>query len=154
VVDVAKVASKGCCMELKNLVYVAVLFVIAGFVLAIGQMILVSNTQSTCNSQALGTWGDFVGANTTGERARSVNPIDGSFSGCCTNNTAYNRSVCYGWQTASYAINSSYFGLTANNTLAYWLPTTALAVAAGFVISMLILYLLGSLGSRSGSSTV
>lgn len=56
-------------------------------------------------------------------------------------------------QTAnSYAANATTYAQQGVNTLSYWLPIIALAVAAGFVISILIVYLLGSVTGRSEST--
>ena len=52
----------------------------------------------------------------------------------------------------SYASNTSGYAMVSVNTLAYWLPIIALAVAAGFVISILIIYLLGSVTGRTSAS--
>lgn len=56
-------------------------------------------------------------------------------------------------QTAnSFAANTTGYAQSGVNTLSYWLPIIALAVAAGFVISILITYLLGSVSGRSSGS--
>ena len=56
-------------------------------------------------------------------------------------------------QTAnSYAYNSTTYAQQGVNTLSYWMPIIALAMAAGFVISILIAYLLGAVVGKSKSS--
>ena len=134
-------------MNLMELVIAGIMLVVLGFVLTIGQNI----TSQSAKSQCSGTWVDNW-FNTTNTTATSPNPLDNSFSGCCvTTNTSYNYpqagllpGVCAVWKTDSYALNSSYYAMSANNTLAYWVPIIALAMAAGFVIAILITYLLGA----------
>ena len=140
-------------MELKQLVVVAVLFVITGFALAIGQIMLSSNASSTCSTNGFTPFD--LGSRTWGNRTElsGINPVTNGYSGCCALVNATNASHCRVWDTG-YTTNSSYNTQNGVNTLAYWLPTIALAIAAGFVISILVLYLLGSVGSVRGSSSV
>jgi hypothetical protein len=88
-------------MNLMGLVVTAVMFVVLGFTLSIGQTMLQQ-------------------VNTT--------------------------AAASGGGVSNYAVNSTQYAMSGVNTLAYWLPTIALAIAAGFVISILIVYLLGSIG--------
>ena len=54
-------------------------------------------------------------------------------------------------QTAnSYADNTSTDAQEAVDTLSEWMPTMALAIAAAFVIGILITYLLGAVSGRRG----
>jgi hypothetical protein len=56
-------------------------------------------------------------------------------------------------QTAnSYAANTTAYAQSGVNTLSYWLPIIALAMAAGFVIAILITYLLGSVVGKQSAS--
>lgn len=141
-------------MNLMELVIAGIMFVVLGFVLTVGQNITTQNVQSICANIAGGKWNTYVTANTSGEAALSLNPYDKTTTGCCSNNTAYNSSVCYGWVTSNYAINSSYYAMSANNTLAYWLPIISLAMAAGFVIAILITYLLGSVVGKHQAAAI
>ena len=136
-------------MNLMELVVAGIGLVVLGFALSIGQSIVASNEQAVCGQIGY-TWGDYQKANwSTGNGTRG-NPIMGdTFSGCCAlRNGTYNTSVCQMWVTDSYALNSSSYAMQSNNTLAYWIPIIALAMAAGFVISILIAYLLGAVGGR------
>jgi hypothetical protein len=137
-------------MNMIELVVVGILFVVLGFSLTIGQNILTQNAQNLCTD----SW--VLNRNNATNATVTYNPLDGSTSGCCqTMNRTYqqgvdNGGVCVTWRTSSYALNSTYYGMTANNTLAFWLPIIAIAVAAGFVISILLRYLLGSVRSSHG----
>lgn len=58
-------------------------------------------------------------------------------------------------QTAnSYASNTSGYAMSGVNTLAYWLPIIALAMAAGFVIAILITYLLGAVVGKQTAAAI
>ena len=134
-------------MDLMNLVIAGVLFVVLGFSLTIGQNILDQNTRNICQTVG-GSWTD----NVSGTAGRPTNPYTGGFSGCCLAKNTTHPTVCDNFTTTSYALNTSYYSATSVNTLAYWLPIIALAVAAGFVISILIIYLLGSVTGRTSAS--
>lgn len=54
----------------------------------------------------------------------------------------------------SYAYNTTTYAQQGVNTLSYWLPIIALAMAAGFVIAILITYLLGSVVGKQSASTI
>lgn len=139
---------------LMGLVVAGIMFVVLGFTLSIGQQITASNTETICTTGGGGAvWMAFQKANWSTGNGTIGNPYDLSFTGCCDlRNGTYNLSVCQRWKTDSYALNSSYYAMSSNNTLAYWLPIIALATAAGFVISILIVYLLGSVKGTTKSS--
>jgi hypothetical protein len=142
-------------MNLMELVVAGIMFVVLGFALTIGQSLLSSNEQSICTAAGgvnfvLGsqTWGNATNSNSLG----FINPITSNYDGCCSSVNASNASHCKTWLTNSYAINSTNYGSTGVYTLAYWLPIIALAMAAGFVIAILITYLLGSVTGRHSAS--
>lgn len=130
-------------MNLMELVIAGIMLVVLGFVLTIGQNIIGENAKTQCT----GTWYTSDGNVSARNPTPTVYPLDKSWTGCCTTvNTTVEAGTgyCQVWKTDSYAINSSYYAMSANNTLAYWVPIIALAMAAGFVIAILITYLLGA----------
>ena len=56
--------------------------------------------------------------------------------------------------SGSYASNTSQYAMSGVNTLAYWLPIIALAMAAGFVIAILITYLLGAVVGKQTAAAI
>lgn len=143
-------------ISLMELVVAGILLVVLGFALTIGQDITAQNAQQTCTSVLGRTWVTNLSDTTNSSALMRVNPLDNSYSGCCTTlNTSFmpsHNGYCLTWTTNSYALNSSYYGMQANNTLSYWIPIIALAIAAGFVIAILITYLLGSVTGKTSAS--
>lgn len=138
--------------KITELLLAGIAFVVIGFALAIGQTMLATNAQTSC-TQTGGIWGDFQRSNGTVGNGTNTFPLDNSWRGCCAVVNGTNASLCNWWQTNNYAMNSTYYAQSANNTLAYWLPTLALALIAGIIIAVLLFYLLGSVTGRHGVSS-
>lgn len=134
-------------VTINELGSMALLLVIAAITIGVGATL---QSELAENSQCTGTWGSFT--NVTNTTSTGTNPADGSRVGCCTTvnvsaNMGYDSGVCQVWYTGSIALNTTYNGLDANETLGQWLPIIAIIVAAVIVIGLLVTYL-GGLGSR------
>ena len=139
-------------MNLMELVIASIMFVVLGFTLSIGQSIQGSQAQTSCTNAGY-NWGAYQKANWSTGNGTVGNPYDKTFTGCCyLGNGTYNSSVCQTWLTTRYDINASYYGMSSNDVLASWLPIIALAMAAGFVIAILITYLLGAVIHKQSAS--
>jgi len=139
-------------VTLNELGAAALTLVVAAIAIGIGATIQTDLAES---NQCVGTWFDAnpTGNTTNASALMRVNPIDDSWSGCCTTlNTSYPQAAatggyCQVWYTSSIALNATYKGIEANETLGSWLPIIAIVVAAVVVIGLLVVYL-GGLGGR------
>jgi len=135
-------------VSINELGAAAVALVVAAVAISIGATLQSDMAQ---NNLCVGSWVDTVGNTTARNPTPRVNPIDNSWIGCCTtfNSTGQvaGQGYCQTWYTGSIALNATYKGITANQTLGNWLPIVAIVVAAVVVIGLLVVYL-GGLGGR------
>ena len=145
-------------MNLMELVIAGIMFVVLGFTLSIGQQIQNTNAQTLCTSTLGYSWGNYYNSTNTTLGGTGTNPLDRTTIGCCstvlnaTTTATVTNYTCKVWVTNNYALNASYDAMSAQDTLASWLPIIALAMAAGFVIAILITYLLGAVVRKSNAT--
>jgi hypothetical protein len=104
-------------MQLKDLMPVAMILLVAVIALSIGSEILIGMAQEQC---------------------------DTSFHWNTTQNKCVNASGTYTGGGTTYALNASMAGTEGLSTFGNWVPTIALVAAASIVIGVLVYSFMGS----------
>lgn len=129
-------------MEIQSLVGVAVLFVVAAFVISMGATILTDLGERNCDY----TW--ITNTSVATGNVIGANPVFDAYIGCCQTVSPAGSNNCTNWVTNQAALNVSAQGNLSMAELGSWLPTLALVMVAAVIIAVLVAYL-GGAGSKS-----
>ena len=124
-------------MNINTLVPIAVTFVVAFFVIAIGSTIMEESAVKFCPGTYVTS--DYCAVGVTTCNSTVENDVTGGYFGCCdsTLNATYD---CVTW-SGDVSGNTSQSGLESLDELASWGPTLALVIVAAIIIGVLVTYL-------------
>lgn len=117
-------------VEVKDLLPVALIFIVVGVALSIGASLIEDVQEDVC--QTGDTW-VTLGTIASGHLGGN-NPVTGAKYGCCQTG----GTNCTVWRTNDYAVNASHQSNLAIDEISGWQSTIALVIVAAIIIGILI----------------